>query len=233
MTQILSHTRDGVDALVAAVSTTLTEPERTAYLTLGELTAWSRILRWRRVELLSAPTLLPLLAGTILRTNREPVLLAGMAGGWVGTLAKLKGPETTPVMGMFGIAANHAAYSAALVAHGARPSLVRTGLRAAVWATGVGLAAWKKKQLIAPAILAGAFVSATSTLADDPALQDGSTPAKGLGHGGNLLLVSEGIALFRETILTGDSLPYRVLDAGMVASNVIGNMLMVDGLTRR
>ncbi|WIM73159.1 hypothetical protein QP028_06010 [Corynebacterium suedekumii] len=122
MTQILSHTRDGVDALVAAVSTTLTEPERTAYLTLGELTAWSRILRWRRVELLSAPTLLPLLAGTILRTNREPVLLAGMAGGWVGTLAKLKGPETTPVMGMFGIAANHAAYSAALVAHGARPS---------------------------------------------------------------------------------------------------------------
>ena len=46
------------------------------------------------------------------------------------------------------------------------------------------------------------------------------------------MLVAEGIALLRETVLTGDSLGHRALDAGMRASHVIGNMLLVDGLTR-
>ena len=79
----------------------------------------------------------------------------------------------------------------------------------------------------------GEHCQSTETLEAEIIQELFTTSAKGLGHGGNLLLVSEGIALFRETILTGDALPYRVLDAGMVATNVIGNMLMVDGLTRR
>lgn len=230
---MVNHTRDGVDALVASVTVATREPERLAYLGVGELIAWSQVFRWRKVRNVVTPFLHPLLAATILRTNREPVLLAGMGGGLVGNLAKLKHPDTTPVLGMFGIAANHAAYSAALVTHGARPSPVRVGLRAAAWASGIGLAVWKKKQLIAPTIVAGVFVAATSVLADDPALQDGSTPAKGLGHAGNLLFLSEGIALLRETMLTGDSLGHRILDATMTVAGVIGHMLMVDGLTRR
>jgi len=76
------------------------------------------------------------------------------------------------------------------------------------------------------------FVAATSTLGDDRTLQDGTVVRQGLGHGGNLLLAAEGIALLRETVLTGDSLGHRALDAGMRASHVIGNMLIVDGLTR-
>lgn len=233
MNQMVTHTQGGVNALYASVLTGLQEPERLAYLSLGELVAWSHVFRWQRVRSLVTPFLHPLLAATILRTNREPVLLAGLAGGLVGSVVKLQRPERTPVLGMFGIAANHAAYSAALVSHGARPSAGRVALRAAAWTTGVGLAVWRKKQLIAPAIVAGVFVSATSTLADDPALQDGSTPAKGLGHGGNLLLAAEGIALLRETVLTGDKLGHRLLDTAMTAAGVIGNVLMVDGLTRR
>lgn len=230
---MVNHTRDGVEALAASFDVVRREPERLAYFGAGELLAWSRVFRWEKARTAVTPFIHPLLAATILRTNREPVLLAGMGGGLAGNLAKLKRPDRTPVLGMFGIAANHAAYSSALVAHGARPSPVRVSLRAAAWATGVGLAVWKKKQLIAPAIVAGAFVSATSALADDPALQDGSTPAKGLGHAGNLLLLSEGIALLRETVLTGDSLPYRMLDAKMALTAAIGHVLMVDGLTRR
>ncbi|QGU03607.1 YhhN-like protein [Corynebacterium comes] len=230
---MVKHTRDGVDALLASVNISRQEPERLAYLGLGELVAWSQVFRWRKVRNTATPFLHPLLAATILRTNREPVLLAGMAGGLMGNVVKLKRPDQTPVLGMFGIAANHAAYSSALIAHGARPSTVRVGLRTAAWVTGIGLAVWKKKQLIAPAVVAGVFVSATSALADDPALRDGSTPAKGLGHAGNLLLVSEGIALLRETVLTGDTLGHRILDAKMTVAAVIGHALMVDGLTRR
>lgn len=230
---MVNHTRDGVDALLASVRISFEEPERLAYLSLGELVAWSQVFRWRKVRTTLTPFLHPLIAATILRTNREPVLLAGMGGGLVGNLAKSKHPDTTPVLGMFGIAANHAAYSAALVSHGAHPSPVRVGLRAAAWATGIGLAAWKKKELIAPTIVAGVFVSATSALADDPALQDGSTHAKGLGHAGNLMFLSEGIALLRETVLTGDSVGHRILDAKMTVAGVIGHMLMVDGLARR
>lgn len=230
---MVTHTRDGVDALLASVNVSFQEPERLAYFSLGELVAWSQVFRWPRVRKMVTPVIHPLLAATILRTNREPVLLAGMAGGLVGNLVKLKRPTKTPVLGMFGLAANHAAYSAALVAHGARPSPLRAGLRTAAWTTGVGLAVWKKKQLVAPAVLAGVFVSATSTLAGDPALQDGSTPAKGLGHAGNLLLAAEGIALLRETVVTGDTLGCRLLDATMTAAGVIGHALMVDGLTRK
>lgn len=233
MNNMVSHTQGGVEALFASVTTGLQEPERLAYLSLGELVAWSQVFRWQRVRSMVTPFLHPLLAATILRTNREPVLLAGMAGGLVGSVAKLQRPEKTPVLGMFGIAANHAAYSAALVSHGARPSAGRVALRAAAWTTGIGLAAWRKKQLIAPAIVAGAFVSATSVLAEDPLLQDGSIPVKGLGHAGNLLLGAEGIALLRETVFTGDQLGHRLLDTAMIMAGLIGNVLMVDGLTRR
>lgn len=230
---MVTHTRDGVDALLASVTVAFKEPERLAYFSLGELVAWSQVFRWPKVQKMATPLIHPLLAATILRTNREPVLLAGMAGGLVGNLVKLKRPTKTPVLGMLGIAANHAAYSAALVSHGARPSMLRVGLRTAAWTTGVGLAVWKKKELVAPAIMAGVFVSATSALAGDPALQDGSTPAKGLGHAGNLLLAAEGIALLRETVVTGDSLGCRLLDATMTTAGVIGHALMVDGLTRK
>lgn len=230
--EMVTRTREGVDALQASLTAAFQEPERVAYLVAGELSAWSRLLGWAKTNVVSTAVTMPPLAATALRHDPSPVLLAGMAGGLVGDLAKLRAPDNTPVMGMFGIAAQHAAYSAKLYDRGARPSPARLGLRAAAWATGVGLAAWKKPSLLAPAAFAGLFVSATSTLADDRGIQDGRTVRKGLGHGGNLLLAAEGVALLRETLLTGDSLGHRALDAGTRASQVIGNMLLMDGLTR-
>lgn len=231
-TELLTRTREGVQALRASLTASFQEPERIAYLASGELSVWSRLFGWGKPAAVAIATTMPPLAGTVVRHDASPVLLAGLAGGWIGDLAKLREPDTTPVLGMFGIAAQHAAYSAKLYDRGARPSPVRVGLRTAAWATGLGLAVWKKRSLIAPTALAGVFVAATSTLGDDRTLQDGTVVRQGLGHGGNLLLAAEGIALLRETVLTGDSLGHRALDAGMRASHVIGNMLIVDGLTR-
>lgn len=233
MNLIVTRTREGIDALGDCLRIALKEPERFSYVATGELAAWARIFGWEKLHRALAPTLHPQLAGAILRTNRDPVLLIGMAGGLAGAVAKVQAVNKTPVAGIVGVVANHAAYSAALVDRGARPSPMRVGLRVVAWATGVGLATWKKKPLIAPAIIAGVAVCATSTLADDRVLQDGSTPAKGLGHSGNLMLVSEGLSLFRETILTGDSFGHRLIDVAMTATSVTGHMLMVDGLTRR
>ncbi|MDO5513285.1 lysoplasmalogenase family protein [Corynebacterium sp.] len=230
--EILTRTREGVEALRDSLAASLQEPERIGYLTAGELSVWSRLFGWEKPAAVAVAATMPALAGTVVRHDASPVLLAGLAGGWIGDLAKLRKPERTPVLGMFGIAAQHAAYSAKLYDRGARPSPTRVGLRAAAWATGVGLAAWKKKSLIAPSVVAGVFVAATSALADDRGLQDGTVVRQGLGHGGNLLLAAEGIALLRETVLTGDSLGYRALDAGMRATHVVGNMLLIDGLTR-
>lgn len=230
--ELVTRTREGVDAVRDSLLASFQEPERIAYLAAGELSIWSRLFGWEKPAAVAVAATMPPLAGTVARHDASPVLLAGLVGGWVGDLAKLRKPDHTPVMGMFGIAAQHAVYSAKLYDRGARPSPARVGLRAAAWATGLGLAMWRKKSLIAPSALAGVFVAATSTLADDRSLQDGTTVRQGLGHGGNLLLVAEGIALLRETVLTGDSLGHRALDAGMRASHVIGNMLLVYGLTR-
>lgn len=233
MNFMITRTCEGIDALSDSLRAALKEPERFSYLATGELVAWARLFGWDNLHRTLAPTLHPQLAGTIVRTNRDPVLLVSMAGGLAGSVAKVRPVDKTPVVGIIGVVANHAAYSAALIARGARPSPARVGLRVAAWATGVGLATWKKKPLIAPAVIAGVFVSATSTLADDRVLQDGSTPAKGLGHGGNLMLAAEGLSLLRETVLTGDSFGHRLIDVAMTATSVTGHMLMVDGLVRR
>ncbi len=230
--EMVTRTREGVDALQSSLTAALREPERLAYLVAGELSIWSRLLGWKRTNVVSTLAATPLLGATALRHDLSPVLLAGMAGGLIGDAAKLRAPERTPVLGMFGIAAQHAAFSAKLYDRGARPSRARAGLRAAAWATGVGLAALKKRPLLAPTAFAGLFVSATSTLADDRGIQDGRTVRRGLGHGGNLLFAAEGMTLLRETLLTGDSLGLRALDAGARASQVIGTMLIMDGLTR-
>lgn len=229
---MVTRTREGVDALLASVSAAFDKPERIVYLTAAEVSIWSRLFGWEKADTVATALTPPPLAFGVVRHDASPVLLAGLAGGLVGELAKLRSPERTPLTGMFGVAAQHAAFAAKLYDRGARPSGMRAGLRAAAWATGVGLAVWKKKSLIAPTALAGAFVSATSTLADDRGLQDGSTARMGLGHGANLIFAAEGITLLRETLLTGDTLALRALDAGGRAATVIGTMLVVDGITR-
>ena len=232
VTELVSRTREGVEALRDSLVASFQEPERIVFLAAGEVSVWSRLFGWTRANAVSTVLGMPPLAATALRHDPSPVLLAGMAGGLVGDVAKLRAPERTPVAGMFGVAAQHAAFSAKLYDRGARPSPTRVGLRAAAWGAGVGLAAWKKRSLLAPTAFAGLFVAATSALGDDRGIQDGTVVRQGLGHGGNLVFAAEGITLLRETLLTGDSLGHRALDAGARAAQLIGTMLIMDGLTR-
>ncbi|RNE48999.1 lysoplasmalogenase family protein [Corynebacterium alimapuense] len=232
MNEILIRTREGADALLSAISQGTKEPERLAYFGVADVSAWSRLFGWRTIRAVSSPMMLPFLAGGSLRTGLQPVLLAGLAGGTVGELAKLRAPETTPIAGMCGVALNHAAYSFLLVDKGARPSRVGAGLRAATWLAGIGFAASRKKSLVAPVVIAGAVAATTSALAADPALREESVPAQGLAHGANLLLVSEGATLLRETVLIGDNTWCRLIDAGITTTAAIGHLLLVDGLTR-
>lgn len=236
-TEFSRRTREGVAALLDTVLAARREPERLGYLAAGELTVWAHLFEWPRLHAWLKPSLLPLLAGTVVRSDapgaEKTSLLLGLAGGLLGDIGKTRTPLRATVPGYLGVAGQHLAYSHTLWSRGARPSAGNAALRGAVWAAGIGLAAWRNPQLVPAATIAGAAVSATSTLADDRALQDGSVPRAGLGHGANLVLVSEGLTLLRAAVPAKDGFLSRLVDVGTATTSVIGHALLVDGLTRR
>ncbi|AGF71366.1 lysoplasmalogenase family protein [Corynebacterium halotolerans] len=235
--EAVRRTRLGVEALAGSVLAARSEPERLGYLAAGELTVWAKLFGWRRLHSALKPTLLPLLAGTVLRADaaagEKATLLAGLTAGWLGDVEKTRTPARASVPGFAGVAGQHAAYSRALLGRGARASGSGAVLRGAVWAAGVGLSARKRRQLVPAVTIAGAAVTVTSTLADDRDLQDGSTARQGLGHGANLVLVSEGLTLLRSAVFTKDNALGRVIDAGTAATSFFGHLLLVDGLARK
>ncbi len=235
--ELIRRTRQGGDALLESVLAARNEPERIGYLAAGELSMWARIFGWQRLHGVLKPTLLPLLAGTVARsdspTGEKVILLVGLAAGWLGGVEKTRTPDTATTAGLSGVAGQHLVYSRILHEHGARASLPGASLRAGVWVAGIGLAAWKRRQLAPAATVAGAAVAATSALANDPALRKGSVASQGLGHGANLVLVSEGLTLLRAAVLTKNNLFGRLIEAGTAATATIGHMLLVDGLVRR
>lgn len=232
--EFIRRTEEGLDALLESVLAVRREPERLAYLAAGELTVWARLFGWRRVHRALEPALLPLLAGTVLRadaaTGEKATLLTGLAAGWLGDVEKLRTPDRPTSKGFLGVTGQHVAYSSLLRRRGARPKGAL--LRGAVWAAGIGLAAWKRPQLVPAALLAGAGVSVASALADDPALRKGPVSRKGIGHGANLVLVSEGLTLLRAAVLPEDNRLGRLVDAGTATTSVLGHLLLVDGLMR-
>lgn len=243
---VLGRTRRGVDALVESVRTARSEPERAGYLAAGGLTSGARLLRGRDVTSTLRLTLPVMLAGTVLRGNAsagdKTVLLAGLSAGWLGEWEKTRTPNLPSITGITGVTGQHVAYSVLLARRGARvlptSSPVGPGLRLTVWGSGIGLAALGVERAsagaLAPAaVIAGLTVSATAALAQDRALQTGPVARQGLDHGGNLILVSEGLTLLRAVACRQDYLASRILVAGTTATAVIGHLLLIDGLMRK
>lgn len=233
---LLHRTRAGVAALTESALAARSEPERLGYLAVGELALWARLFNWRRIYPVLRPSLLPLLAGTVLRSGvpggERVSLLAGLTAGLIGDVEKSRTPDRPSTLGMLGVTGHHLAYSGLLRGRGARVSTAGAALRGVVWAAGIGLAVRQDRQLVPAAVIAGAAVSLSSTLADDPALRSGATARSGLGHGANLVLAAEGLTLLRAALLGRDDLPGRLVDAGVLTATVIGHLLLVDGLVR-
>lgn len=208
------------------------EPERLGYLLAAGLSSGAPLAGAVRLKKLSKPTLLPLLAGGVLRSpapaGEKTVALVGLAGGWVGDVVLLR-PGAIP-QGAVGFGINHLAYLRLLWQRGARPSVARVLTRALPLAAAVGLVARRQPGLLPVAVGYGGLLAAVSVLGDDPHLRESGTPELGLGHGGNLFLISDALLISRELLLREGSWAAKVAEAGVMGTYTTAQLLLVDGL---
>lgn len=230
----MERSTQGAQALVAAAAKAIHEPERAAYLVAAGTNITASLFGWKQLKKITKPALMPLLAGRVLRSKTRDkavgvVSLMGLAGGWAGDLALMK-PNNIPA-GASGFALNHAAYVYLLLERGARPTTGRVAIRAVPLAAATAMAAWKAPKLLPVVLCYGGVLAATSTLADDPLLIDRTeTASSGLGHGGNLFLISDAVLFARETLLEDNTPSSRLADAIVMGTYTVAQLLLIDGL---
>ncbi|MEY8565733.1 lysoplasmalogenase family protein [Corynebacteriaceae bacterium 7-707] len=233
---------------------------RAAYLAAGvvSVAAAAAGRRGDRVTRVVKPTLMPLLGahactraprspGTS-HGDRLPVVLAGLAGGLLGDVILMgkDGRSDDPSvrarnlnLGSAAFSVNQLAYISELWRRGHRPRRSTVVLRAPVLASGVVTAATGAPAALPAAAGYGTALAATSVLAADPEAHTGGSSAdlSGIGLGGNLFVLSDGLILARLAFLRGESPLVQRLDGvvdGMVmATYVAAQLLIVEGLTGR
>lgn len=227
---------------------------RAAYLAAGAVSVAAAAAgrRGDRVTRVVKPALMPLLAVHAARRasrgDRLPVVLAGLAGGLLGDvilMGKDGRSEDASVrarnlnLGSAAFSVNQVAYIAELWRRGHRARCSTLVLRAPVLASGMVTAATGAPAALPAAAGYGTALAATSVLAADPeARTDGSSAdLSGIGLGGNLFVLSDGLILARLAFLRGESPVVRRLDRlvdGLVmATYVAAQLLLVEGLTGR
>ena len=216
---------------------------RTAYLAAGAVSVVAAAAgrRGDRLTRIVKPTLMPLLAGTVLARGQRKAtatVVAGLAAGWVGDIILMGADGRSDDSrtrarnlnrGSAAFALNQVAYIAELSRAGHRPRKSTVALRAPVLASGVVTAATGAPAALPAAVGYGSLLAGTSVLAAD---EGETTP---LGLGGNLFVLSDGLILARQAFLTGEKPVIRALDGlvdGLVmATYVAAQLLLVEGLT--
>lgn len=234
-------------------------PWRAGYLAAGaaSVVAAAAGRRGDRATRLVKPALMPLLAAhawtrASTRAGRDggagrlPVVLTGLAGGLLGDVVLMgeAGRSEDAAtrarnlnLGSAAFSVNQVAYIAELWRRGHRPRRSTVVLRLPVLASGIVTAASGAPAALPAAAGYGSALAATSVLASDPQVGDADARAdlSGVGLGGNLFVLSDGLILARLAFLRGDSPLVRRLDGvvdGMVmATYVAAQLLIVEGLT--
>ena len=231
MAGFVERTRQGIQALAAAVGRSTREPERAAYLVAADTNTLASLVGWSPVKKATKPALMPLLTGGVWRSGAPDRVagVIGLAGGWAGDLALMKPGNIRA--GASGFAVNHAVYIFLLLNRGARPGVARVAIRTVPLAAATILAARKAPGLLPVMLGYGGLLATTSVLADDPALINPKEPATyGLGHGGNLFLISDAVLFARETLLAPGTTIARVADAAVMGTYTVAQLLLIDGL---
>lgn len=231
-----NRTLAGTRALVASLQVAAQEPERAAYLATAGLGVGAAALGQTRLAGVAGLSLPPLLAGGVLRSRRngpaKNLLLTALGAGLLGEAAKLRNPAQPPVPGIAGITGQHLGYAVLLSGRGARPAPVDLGARGVVLGAATLLATRGGTRLAWATGVAGIGVVVSSALAQHRALQDGSLPRQGVDHGANLLLLSEGCALIKVVLPREKQWLTGLVEAARIGTGGIGQLLLVDGLSR-
>ena len=247
----LRRTFEGAGALISAVSRSTREPERAAYVGAATVNVVSSALGAEKVRKASKTLLMPLLAASVVRRRHETKpavtagLLIGLAGGWLGDLVLM--PRKNDLnKGAAAFAVNQIAYIKMLHDAGARPNRFRSLARYPLWAASTAGAAFTRPDLLPAAAGYGLLLTTTSMLGDDPVLESAGAagparpvgaagelaegdPRYGIGHGGNVFLVSDALLMLR-ALVGEEGVVGKLLDAGVMDTYTAAQLLLVDGI---
>ena len=247
----LRRTFEGAGALISAVSRSTREPERAAYVGAATVNVVSSALGAEKVRKASKTLLMPLLAASVVRRRHETKpavtagLLIGLAGGWLGDMVLM--PRKNDLnKGAAAFAVNQIAYIKMLHDAGARPNRFRSLARYPLWAASTAGAAFTRPDLLPAAAGYGLLLTTTSMLGDDPVLESAGAagparpvgaagelaegdPRYGIGHGGNLFLVSDALLMLR-ALVGEEGVVGKLLDAGVMDTYTAAQLLLVDGI---
>lgn len=245
------RTGEGLGALVGIAgesSDVRRAPERVGYLAASAVNVVSSAFGWEKPRRVSKTVLMPLLAANVWRRRHETsrftttTLLIGLAGGWLGDLILMPNKPNLN-RGSAAFAVNHAAYHVLLWRVGARISALRAAIRFPLWAGTLPLVGAVKPEVLPAAVGYGPLLAATSALADDPALladagavgADEATglpvadAAYGLGHGGNLFLISD-VLLMARKMFAEEGVVGKLLNAAVMDTYTVAQLFLVEGL---
>ena len=245
------RTGEGLGALVgiaSASSDTRRAPERAGYIAASAVNVVSSAFGWETPRRVSKTVLMPLLAANVWCRRHETsrftttTLLIGLAGGWLGDLILM--PHTPNLnRGSVPFAVNQVAYHVLLWRAGARISALRAAIRFPLWAGSVPLVGAVKPEALPAAVGYGPLLAVTSALADDPVLLEGAgavgtdeqtglpiaDATYGLGHGGNLFLISDTLLMARK-MFAEEGVVGKLLNAAVMDTYTVAQLFLVEGL---
>ncbi|AIN82978.1 MULTISPECIES: lysoplasmalogenase [Corynebacterium] len=245
------RTGEGLGALVgiaSASSDTRRAPERAGYIAASAVNVVSSAFGWETPRRVSKTVLMPLLAANVWRRRHETsrftttTLLIGLAGGWLGDLILMPNKPNLN-RGSVPFAVNQVAYHVLLWRAGARISALRAAIRFPLWAGSVPLVGAVKPEALPAAVGYGPLLAVTSALADDPVLLEGAgavgtdeqtglpiaDATYGLGHGGNLFLISDTLLMARK-MFAEEGVVGKLLNAAVMDTYTMAQLFLVEGL---
>lgn len=245
------RTGEGLGALVGIASAsadTRRAPERAGYIAASAVNVVSSAFGWETPRRVSKTVLMPLLAANVWRRRHETsrftttTLLIGLAGGWLGDLILMPNKPNLN-RGSVPFAVNQVAYHVLLWRAGARISALRAAIRFPLWAGSVPLVGAVKPEALPAAVGYGPLLAVTSALADDPVLLEGAGAVGtdgqtglpiadvtyGLGHGGNLFLISDTLLMARK-MFAEEGVVGKLLNAAVMDTYTVAQLFLVEGL---
>lgn len=223
-------------------------PEHLVLAAAAAVTVLGAVADRPALQRVAKPLIAPSLAVRVLRARSElsgtdtALLLAGLTAATVGDVYMLEPDDDARIVqGASAFAAMHGAYSRLLRRHGARSHLA-TALPRLGASGGLGaLLARRAPEVAAPLGAYGLTLTATSTLAADPALAPGARrvlglpvprradPRTWLAIGGLTFAGSDALVAVRRTVID-KATGRRAAEGVVLASYVLAQLLLVEGM---
>ncbi|MFE7718367.1 lysoplasmalogenase family protein [Nocardia rhizosphaerihabitans] len=220
-------------------------PLRAGYLAAAAVTVFGAVTGRDRLQRLTKPLLMPLLAadtvtsGVELDPAERRILLGSLAAATVGDVLLLDPDDDRRLIaGASSFAVMQTGYSLLWWRRGARPRAAIAAPRLVAWAGAAGLLRAKAPVLAIPLTAYGATLGTAATLASDPALAPGakniaglnipnSDPRSRLGIGALLFTVSDGLIVLRR-LFARDDRTRRISEGVILATYAAAQYLLTD-----